>query len=173
MSDQAINQATLEWRQGNQEEARKILIQALNNDPYNEKLLITCASVASTKKISIDLLKRVLEINPNNEKAKKKLAELEGQSLDSEQENHESNHEPEKIISDEVVKQMLVTFLDQQKTQFEEQQNLTGELLSAIHRIHEEQFQQGKKISNINTVASLIGILIILSICGVLFTNFS
>lgn len=63
-------------RQGNRAAARRLLLQVVDQDPNNELAWIWMASVAETVVERRNYLERVLEINPNNERAKQALSRL-------------------------------------------------------------------------------------------------
>lgn len=64
-------------REGKKEEARQIFEQALEIDDRNEKAWYWLAGVVPTREERLFALGQVLQINPNNEKAKQLLEQLE------------------------------------------------------------------------------------------------
>jgi Tol biopolymer transport system component len=64
-------------REGNKAEARKRFEQALEIDDRNEKAWYWLAGVVPTREERLFALSQVLQINPNNEKAKQALEQLE------------------------------------------------------------------------------------------------
>lgn len=174
MSDEAVRQAMSAWREGKREEARRIIQKAFSEDPMNEKVLLAYAGMAPTKDIAIDMLKRVLAINPENEQAKKKLAELEplgDERIELEGEMVEES-KVESSNSDSQNNRDYLKLIEQQKALLDLQKDANNAFLEKLGNIHEEQINQGKKISSINTAIGIVGVIIILSFCGVLFNAF-
>ena len=174
MSDEAVRQAMSAWREGKREEARRIIQKAFSEDPMNEKVLLAYAGMAPTKDIAIDMLKRVLAINPENEQAKKKLAELEpvgDEPIELEGEMVEER-KGEILNTESHENQSFLMLVEQQKALLAEQKLGNDALISRLNSIHEEQKIQGKKISSINTSVGIVGVIILISFCGGLFFAF-
>lgn len=171
MSDEAVQQAISAWRAGKRENAREIIQNAFSLDPMNENVLLTYAGMAPTKDIAIDMLERVLAVNPENEQARKKLAEFEPQGIDPmelEAEMVEERKE-ENLNSESHENQSLLKLVEQQTALLAEQKLGNDALISSLNSIHEEQKIQGKKISSINSAVGIIGVIIIISFCGALY----
>jgi tetratricopeptide (TPR) repeat protein len=69
-----FNQATVAIRARRLEEARKLLIEAVRQNPRHEEAWLTLASVVTDMDQALDCLKRVLALNPNNARAQEWLA---------------------------------------------------------------------------------------------------
>ncbi len=70
-------------RQGNRAAARRLLMQVVEQDPNNELAWIWLASVAETVVQRRDYLERVLQINPNNDRARQALNRLKRTAPDT------------------------------------------------------------------------------------------
>lgn len=68
-------------RQGNKEEARRLLQHALRLDPSNETAWLWLASVARNRRERVLMLQKVLELNPENDMA---LKAVQGMGIDPE-----------------------------------------------------------------------------------------
>lgn len=71
-------------RSGDKETARQLLLEITGSDPNNENAWLWMTQVVSSKDERIKYLQNVLRINPNNESAKRGLAQLQPQSLELE-----------------------------------------------------------------------------------------
>jgi len=74
--EKLVNQAGQAIRAGKKLEARKMLEQILETDDSNEQAWLLLAAVVDTPRERRICLENVLEINPNNEKAKQALEKL-------------------------------------------------------------------------------------------------
>ena len=65
---------------GQKDQARQLLQQSLKLDPRNEAAWLWLASVARDKRERMLSLQKLLEVNPNNETARKALQALESEA---------------------------------------------------------------------------------------------
>lgn len=78
MSNQ-LQQAIAAIKAGDKETGRRLLAEIIKNEPTNENALLWMTQILDSKKNRIKCLQKVLEINPNNEMAKRGLARLQTQ----------------------------------------------------------------------------------------------
>src|SRR5258706_10062108 len=75
---QLLQQGIAAAKAGQPAEARQLLQQAVKRDPTNESAWLWLSSVAKDDQERIFCLKKILEINPNNENAIKGLRQVGG-----------------------------------------------------------------------------------------------
>ena len=76
--DDLIGQGINAFRAGNRDEARKLFVTAIKQNPNNERAWGWLSNVAGNDTERIDCLKQVLRINPKNEQANQLLNSLTG-----------------------------------------------------------------------------------------------
>ena len=69
--EQLLQMAIASAKKGNADGARMMLRQILSEDRRNERALLWMAKVARNKKERLEWLERVLDVNPDNEQARK------------------------------------------------------------------------------------------------------
>jgi Tfp pilus assembly protein PilF len=75
--EQLLQMAIASAKAGNRDGARVMLRQILNEDRQNERALLWMARIARNKKERLEWLERVLDVNPDNEQARKQLRKIE------------------------------------------------------------------------------------------------
>jgi hypothetical protein len=76
MSEQELNQAIGLFKQGNKDEAGKVLTDLLQREPENESAWLWLAACSTKPEDRRFCLEKSLEINPGNEKARIALAKI-------------------------------------------------------------------------------------------------
>jgi tetratricopeptide (TPR) repeat protein len=76
--DDLIKQGADAFRAGNKDEARKLLLAAVKQNPESERAWGWLYNVANNDQERIQCLKQMVRINPKNEKANQLLNELTG-----------------------------------------------------------------------------------------------
>ena len=76
MNDDLLKQAVELINAGNPEEAYALLIDLVTQEPGNETALLWLAACAETKDEKIEILQKILDINPDNRKALDALQRL-------------------------------------------------------------------------------------------------
>jgi Tfp pilus assembly protein PilF len=71
--EELLNMAIRSARDGNKESARVMLRQVLNEDRRNERAMLWMAQIANTQAERRKWLERVLQVNPDNTKARATL----------------------------------------------------------------------------------------------------
>ncbi len=74
--EQEIKDAVGEYKQGNKDEARKIIRDFIKSNPTNEVGWMIFAKITDNDGERIRCLERVIDINPNNQEATEKLKSL-------------------------------------------------------------------------------------------------
>lgn len=82
-ADALVRQGINAYREGNKNEARNLLLQAVELDEENEMGWLWLSAVVDTVEDQQTCLENVLTINPNNEKARQGLEILQERSSDS------------------------------------------------------------------------------------------
>lgn len=77
-----VREGVAAFKEGRNEEARVLLSKAVELDQYNEQAWLWLSGVVESPEDQRVCLENVLAINPLNERAKKGLAHLNGQSVD-------------------------------------------------------------------------------------------
>jgi hypothetical protein len=75
--DSKLRDAVANIKAGDKQAARSILVPILRSEPQNEIAWLLLSYAVDEKEYKRDCLERVLEINPANEKARKRLAEID------------------------------------------------------------------------------------------------
>ncbi|MAS37077.1 MAG: hypothetical protein CL610_23965 [Anaerolineaceae bacterium] len=78
--EQLLQMAVNTAKAGNKEGARVMLRQVLSEDRRNERAMLWMAKIARSSKERRQWLKRVLDINPDNEAAKTQLKRMDYQT---------------------------------------------------------------------------------------------
>ena len=78
--EQLLQMAISSAKAGNADGARVMLRQILTEDRRNERALLWMARIARNKKERQEWLERVLDVNPDNEQARKQLRRMEYRS---------------------------------------------------------------------------------------------
>jgi len=79
--DDLLQQGIAAHKAGKRDEARKIFITAVKQNPDNERAWGGMYEVSGNEKERVYCLKQILRINPNHEKAKQMLGSLTGQDF--------------------------------------------------------------------------------------------
>ncbi len=75
--EQLLQMAIASAKAGNADGARVMLRQVLTEDKRNERALLWMARIARSKKERLEWLERVLDVNPDNEQARKQKQRME------------------------------------------------------------------------------------------------
>jgi hypothetical protein len=76
--NRSLEQAQKAIRNGNKELGKKLLIQILKENPNSEAAWLWMSAAVDTPELRQECLKKVLEINPQNQHARKGLAKVRG-----------------------------------------------------------------------------------------------
>jgi len=77
MVDSLVQQAVTAYKANRKEEARELLLKAVDQDEYNEQAWLWLSAVVDSLDEQKVCLENVISINPNNERARKGLASVE------------------------------------------------------------------------------------------------
>ncbi len=91
--DGMVREGISALRSGRKEEARTLLLRAVENDQYHEEAWLWLSAVVDTPEEQRTCLENVLAINPNNEKAKQGLSVL-NQKLGSAKSGSSASEDP-------------------------------------------------------------------------------
>ncbi len=94
--DSRTEKAIAAYKDGNTELSRKLTMSILRQDPKNELAWILLCKVANNNQERVYAIKRVLEIDPENQKAKKLLEKYQ-------EEVDQSRKKPTKLIKKKIV----------------------------------------------------------------------
>jgi len=98
--DSRIEKAVAAYKEGNSELSRKLIMSALKQDPKNALAWILLCKVANNMQERIYALKRVLEIDPENQKARRLLEKYQ-------EEFDQSKKKPTKLIEKKTVREPI------------------------------------------------------------------
>ncbi len=155
MDPEAIYTRALTAHQDGQlSEAQSLLVQVIQINPRHERAWLSLASVVPTTDQSIDCLKRVLAINPENAQAQNLLDQARKEKVRQEVLavlTQESTVEQEGIsrlgkylINAQFItsQQLELALAEQQKTAAAEQPKRLGEILVELSLITDQQLEQ-------------------------------
>lgn len=75
-TQQLLREARRAINRGDNDAAKKLLVQLLKSDPLNEKGWLWMTAVVDDPQLKMNCLKRILEVNPLNEAAQRGMAKL-------------------------------------------------------------------------------------------------
>lgn len=137
--DDLLHQGITAYKAGKRDEARKIFITNVKQNPQSERAWAWMYNVSSNDKERIYCLNQMLRINPNNEKANKLLEKIGGYASPREQQSQQTTNLREQVTADNKP--------------------------SSVHGIPSDSIKDSKKASNNKIIGAIGGGAVVICLC--------